>query len=258
MHTTGAQIAYLRVGSTRGSRNERTGQWQLNALRKCESRTSLPFKIESGLERIRSTLNTRMVSANALIESIGYDSAVARKELTKSMLALRQLIDEHGRATLDLISSLEAQEKKALEDYKVPIRLRLQECQVQKAKLEIILSIRDETRLVRSRAQFECAILESDQTLQDLQVPRRAYYHIQGVDQAQGLRESIVQCARYERYSNPELEKIIVDSNGSDVLNLDGKCRNHGDMKMVVDILGQSTVSHFKGFRLLWNQFGGM
>jgi hypothetical protein len=185
-----------------------------------------------------------MVSADALIESIGYDSAVARRELTMFMAALRQQIDKHGRATLDLISSVEAQQKKSLEDYKVPLRLRLQECDLLKAKLEMLVSVRDETRLVRSKAQFERAIRETDQTLQDVQVPRRVYHHIQGVEQMQAIEQSIAQCAQYKEYRNSELQEFIVNSNGNDTLNLDGRCRNTGDIRMVVDILGQSTVSH--------------
>ena len=184
-----------------------------------------------------------MVTADALIDSISFDSAVARKAVLNAMAALRQWIDEHGRATLDQISSLEVQEKKALEDYKVPLRLRLQECDMLKAKLDMLLLMKDETKLVRSKAQFESAILDNDQTLQGIQAPRRAYYHVQGVDQTQAAREYIVRCARYERYINPELEKRIVDNNGNDTLNLDGNCRNPGDMRILVDILGQSTVS---------------
>ena len=126
----------------------------------------------------------------------------------------------------------------------MPLRLHLQECDLLKAKLEMLVSVRDETRLVRSKAEFSRTILATDQTLQAVQIPRRDYHHIQGVDQMQALLQSIAQCARYEPHSNPELEELIVDSNGNDTLNLDGRCRNAGDIRMVVDILGQSTVSH--------------
>ena len=67
---------------------------------------------------------------------------------------------------------------------------------------------------MQAKSDFEVYMERSNDALKEMQIPRRQYHYIQGIDQLEILKTQIVQCGRYVRCSNPELEICIVNSQG--------------------------------------------
>ena len=194
------------------------------------------------LQTIRAKLKDRIAAANTLIVVTGNHSTAAETQVKQSMEALRRIIDEHERSTLLQISTLRAQEKNELDNYKDALERHLQECDLQMAKLTILAT--DGTKLMRSKADFEASIRRSNDASKEMQIPRRKYHHIHGIDQLEMLNEQIAQYGLYARCHNPELEKRIIDSQGQNQLQLNGMNLTPADMKVVVTAVRSDKVSN--------------
>ena len=157
------------------------------------------------------------------------------------MAALRRVIDEHERSMLQQISAKRTQEKRELEDYKGALARILRECDFQKAGLSILTT--DGTKLMQAKADFEVHVKNTNKALQTMQIPRRQYHHIQGIDQLEILKRQIAQCVRYVRCSNPELERRIVNSQGQNYLELQAVCSTSADMEAVAHAVRSNKVS---------------
>ena len=187
-------------------------------------------------------MDDRIGQADTLLTIIDDHSKAAELDVKESMVALRRAIDEHERSTLEQISASRAQEKKQLDDYKGEARRQLRECDLQKAKLEMLMLMKDGSRTVRSIGDFDEDIRRSNEAVQAMQMPKRTYHYVQGLGQLKSIQEQIARCGRYIRCSNRELERRIVDSDGQELLNVDDMNLTPSDMEVVASAVRYNRV----------------
>ena len=158
------------------------------------------------------------------------------------MAALRLMIDEHEKSTLQQISALRTEETKRLKDYKAELKWQSLQCDAQKDKLAKLTT--DGVDLMKSEVDFIVSIDEIKRALEEMQIPRINYHHIQGIDQMEIVRKQIAQFGRYVKYSNPKIEKRIADSEGQSKLDLDGVGLTIADMDLVAEAVRSNKVSN--------------
>jgi hypothetical protein len=161
------------------------------------------------------------------------------------MTSLRKIIDEHEKAMLQQILTIEKEQKKQLEDYKIPLKNDMQNLNIQKTTLEMLLSSKNHTKLLQTKQGFDNYVKKTNETLKSLQMPTRTEYFLEGLDQFQTIKEKIIQCGRYVEvppYHNSQLETIIADNRTNQKLDLNYRSLTDSDMKIVANLLQQSTV----------------
>jgi hypothetical protein len=178
----------------------------------------------------------------AFITAIDTDSKSSRKKVTETMASMRQIIDAHEKTMLQHISTIEMKQKKLMEGYKTPLKNELKSLSMKNAKLKILLSSQDHTKLLQVKQEFDAYVNKTNETLQTLEMPTRTYYHLQGLDQLQELKEKILQCEQYVKYINPRLEKKIADNKRNQTLSLEENGLTDFDMKIVADTLRNNAV----------------
>jgi hypothetical protein len=165
------------------------------------------------------------------------------------MTSLRKTIDEHEKAMLEQVLKVQQEQKKKLENYTTPLKYELQNSKMQKATFDMLLAMRNYTKLLQTKKRFNNYVDIRNETLKSLQMPIRTEYFLKGIDQAQILEQQIGQCGRYVEvpsYSNPKLEKLIADDRTKGELNLNGLLMIDSDMKILADALRKGTVRrHF-------------
>ncbi len=132
------------------------------------------------------------------------------------------------------------------EYYKTLLTCELQSLNTQKTALEVLLSSKNQTKLLQSSKRFVEYVDKTSGTLKSLSIPTRIHYCLQGFDQLRILREKILQCGKYIEtppYRNPQLEEIIAENRTKQELNLSDKSLTDLDMIIVTDLLRSSTVS---------------
>ncbi len=160
--------------------------------------------------------------------------------------SLREIIDQHEKAMMQQVLTAEENQRKQFEDYKTLLTCELQTLNTQKATLEVLLSSKNQTKLLQSSKRFAEYMDKTSGTLKSLSIPTRTNYCLQGLDQLQILGEKIIQCGKYIEappYRNPELEKIIADNQTKQELGLSDKNLTDLDMMIVANLLRNSTVS---------------
>ena len=176
-----------------------------------------------------------------------------------SMAALRLAIDRQETSIRQQIYAAQTDEIKRLEDYKGGVKRQSDDCDLLRAKLEMLVLMKGDAKLLRSKEEFQDVIKRSNEILQTSQMPGRTSRHLHGFEQLEALKTGIAQCGRYARCDNPELEKRIVDINEKRELNLDGIKISPADMKIVVHVLRCNPVRSHEfdatlGESLLMNQ----
>lgn len=73
-------------------------------------------------------LRKRFTRANALAVALDRHKTAAEKDVGRAMAALRLMIDEHEKSTLQKISALRIEEMKRLKDYKTELKSHSVEC----------------------------------------------------------------------------------------------------------------------------------
>lgn len=201
-----------------------------------------PIQAQTELQKIQLALDERIGEADTLLTIIDDHSKLAELDVKETMAALRRTIDEHERSTLEKISTWRAEEKKQLDDYKNDARQHLRECDLQKAKLEMLMLMKDGSKTVRSIDEFDDDIRRSNETMRAMQMPRRSYHFVQGLRQLQSIQVQIARCGRYIRCSNQELERRIVDSDGQELLDVDDMKLTPLDMEVVTSAVRYNRV----------------
>ena len=158
------------------------------------------------------------------------------------MAALRLMIDEHEKSTLQQIAALRTEESSRLKDYKAELKWQSIQCDQQKDKLAKLTT--DGIDLMQSEAAFKVSMQEITRALEEMQIPRRNYHHIQGIDQMEMVREQITQCGRYVKYSNLKLEQRIAVSDGQSKLELEDVRLTVADMGIVAHAVQSNQVSN--------------
>jgi hypothetical protein len=162
------------------------------------------------------------------------------------MQSLRKIIDEHEKAMIQRILTIEKKQQKQFNDYRSSVKNELQSANIQKKSFEMIFSTRNHAKLLQTKRRFDTYVEQANRTLKTLSIPTRTAYSLGGIDRLQMLKENIIQCAKYVEvspYRNPELEKIIADSQTKRELDLRNKSLTDLDMIIVTDLLRTSTVS---------------
>jgi hypothetical protein len=180
------------------------------------------------------------------INEIDNDSKSSRSIIAEFIGSLREIIDQHEKAMMEQVSKAEKDQRKQFEDYKTLLRCELQSLNTQKATLEVLLSSKNQTKLLQSSKRFVECVDKTNGTLKSLSIPTRTNYYLQGIDQLKILGEKILQCGKYIEvppYRNPQLEKIIDDHRTKQELDLSDKSLTDSDMIIVADLLRNSTVS---------------
>jgi hypothetical protein len=140
----------------------------------------------------------------------------------------------------------EKNQRKQFEDYKTLLTCELQSLNIQKATFEVLLSSKNQTKLLQSSKRFVEYVEKTSGTLKSLRIPTRTNYCLQGLDQLQILGEKILQYGKYIEappYRNLQLEKIIDGNRTKQELYLSHKNLIDSDMMIVANLLQNSTVS---------------
>jgi len=162
------------------------------------------------------------------------------------MRSLREIIDQHENAMMEQVLTAEKNQRKQFEDYKNLLTCELQNLNTQKATLVVLLSSRNQTKLLQSSKRFVEYMDKINGTLKSLSMPTRTNYHLQGIDQLQILGEKILQCGKYIELSpcrNPPLDLIIAVNQTKQELDLSNKSLSDSDMMAVTNVLRKNTVS---------------
>jgi hypothetical protein len=169
--------------------------------------------------------------------------------ITEAMASLRNIIDQHEKATLEQILMTEKGQKKQLKDYKTPLKNELQNLSMQKATYEILLSSKKYIQLLQAKQEFDKYVMKTHGILKSSPLPTRTEYCLGGLDQLRILKENIIQCGRYielPSYRNLQLERFIADRQTAEKLDLSRGNLTDSDMKIVADLLRKNIVrKHF-------------
>ncbi|CAF4556775.1 unnamed protein product [Rotaria sp. Silwood2] len=183
-----------------------------------------------------------------LINVIDNNSKSDRQRMTESMAELRQIIDEHEKNMLQNISNTEEEQKTKLEDYKRSLTNDLQHLNMQKMSFEMLSLISNHNKLLEVKQGFDNYVNETNEKLKLLPMPTVTEYFLEGIDQLQSLKQNILQCGRYIEvppYRNPQLEQFINDNRKNRRIDLKLRNLTDSDMKIVADMIRQSTVETF-------------
>jgi len=180
------------------------------------------------------------------INEIDNDSKSSRSIIAEVIGSLREIIDQHEKAMMEQVSKAEKDQRKQFEDYKTLLTCELQSLNTQKATLEVLLSSKNQTKLLQSSKRLVEYMDKINGTLKSLSMPTRTNYCLQGLDQLQIFGEKIIQCGKYIQappYHNPGLEKIIAVNQKKQELDLSNKSLSDSDMMAVTNELRKNTVS---------------
>ncbi|CAF3992518.1 unnamed protein product [Rotaria sordida] len=206
----------------------------------------LETQIYIHLQTIQSSLEYRCNQADILINAIDNDCESSRLKIAEAMTLLREIIDRHEKTVLQQISTIEEEQKKQLEDYKNPLKNELQHLNIQKATFEMLITSNNSTKLLQMNQEFDDYMNKTNATLITFRIPTRTEYHLEGLDQFQILKQKIEQYGRYVEippYHNLELEQFISENRTKQKFDLTGRNLTDLDMKIVADVLKESTVS---------------
>ncbi|CAF3549307.1 unnamed protein product [Rotaria sordida] len=206
----------------------------------------LETKINTCLPAIQSALEYRCNQADILINAIDNDCKSSRLKITEAMTLLREIVDRHEKTVLQQISTIEQEQKKQLEDHKNPLKNELHNLNIQKATFEMLITSNNSTKLLQMNKEFDDYMNKTNATLISFRIPTRTEYHLEGLDQFQILKQKIEQYGRYVEippYHNLELEQFIAENRTKQKFDLTGRNLSDLDMKIVADVLKESTVS---------------
>ncbi|CAF3894556.1 unnamed protein product [Rotaria sordida] len=206
----------------------------------------LETQINTYLQAIQSALEYRHNQADILINVIDSDCKYSRLKIAEAMTLLREIIDRHEKTVLQQISTIEEEQKKQLEDYKNPLKNELHNLNIQKATFEMLITSNNSTKLLQMNKKFDDYMNKTNATLISFRIPTRTEYHLEGLDQFQILKQKIEQYGRYVEippYHNSELEQFIAENRTKQKFDLTGRNLTDLDMKIVADVLKESTVS---------------
>ncbi|CAF5026505.1 unnamed protein product, partial [Rotaria sp. Silwood1] len=164
--------------------------------------------------------------------------------MTETMAEIRRVMDDHEKNILQNIFYTEKEQKKRIEDYKIPLTNELQRLNMQKVSFEMLSSMRNRTKLLEAKERFDDYVNKTNEKLKSLQMPPVTDYFLEGVDQLQSVKEKILQCGEYveiSRYHNPQLEKFISENGTKQELDLKLRNLTDSDMIFVADMLRNST-----------------
>ncbi|CAF1090211.1 unnamed protein product [Rotaria sordida] len=217
----------------------------------------LETQINTYLQAIQSALEYRHNQADILINVIDSDCKYSRLKIAEAMTLLREIIDRHEKTVLQQISTIEQEQKKQLEDYKNPLKNELHNLNIQKATFEMLITSNNSTKLLQMNKKFDDYMNKTNATLISFRIPTRTEYHLEGLDQFQILKQKIEQYGRYVEippYHNSELEQFIAENRTKQKFDLTGRNLSDLDMKIVADVLKESTTLTSLG--LAENQIG--
>ncbi|CAF3754566.1 unnamed protein product [Rotaria sp. Silwood1] len=205
-------------------------------------------KINIDLQSIQSSLNDKINETDILLNIIDNNSKFSRQKMTETMAEIRRVIDKHEKDMLRNILKTEKEQKKRVEDYKIPLTNELQRLNMQKVSFEMLSSMRNRTKLLEAKERFDDYVNKTNEKLKSLQMPPVTDYFLEGVDQLQSVKEKILQCGEYveiSRYHNPQLEKFISENGTKQELDLKLRNLTDSDMIFVADMLRNSTVQKY-------------
>ena len=153
---------------------------------------------------------------------------------------------------LQKIQHIETTENTLMNDFKIRLENELRSLNKQKQSLDILLSSKDQTKLMRGRQGFLSYINRINRVLDGLRVPAKHEYRVEGTEQLQNIRESILQCGRIVEdltqisggttYHNPQLEKLIADNQTEKEWDLGWRILTDRDMEIIADALQNNAV----------------
>ncbi|CAF3599181.1 unnamed protein product [Rotaria socialis] len=205
----------------------------------------LETKISTRLYGIQSSLEYRINQADSIINETITHCQSSRLQITEAIASLREIINTHERNMLEKISATEQEQKKQLEDFKNPLKNELQNLNMQKAIFEILVTSNNHTKILQIKKDFDNYIHKTKGTLKSLQISTKTEFSVQGLDQLQFLKQEIEQYGKYIQipaYHNSELEQFISQNRKKQKMNLNNRNLNDSDMKILVDILKESTT----------------
>ncbi|CAF3488437.1 unnamed protein product [Rotaria socialis] len=205
----------------------------------------LETKISTRLYGIQSSLEYRINQADSIINETITHCQSSRLQITEAIASLREIVNTHERNMLEKISATEQEQKKQLEDFKNPLKNELQNLNMQKAIFEILVTSNNHTKILQIKKDFDNYIHKTKGTLKSLQISTKTEFSVQGLDQLQFLKQKIEQYGKYIQipaYHNSELEQFISQNRKKQKMNLNNRNLNDSDMKILVDILKESTT----------------
>ena len=175
--------------------------------------------------------------------------------INNEMLDLQNTIDQHRSRILQQIESIERNNSQQIEDFKNRLQNELKYLQAKKIALDVLVSSRDQIRLLNTGKDFLDYVNQRNRALYRLQIPNIHNYHIEGIDQFPVIKRYILECGRVIEnlrqldqeitLHNPELEKLIADQQTFEEWNFGGYILIDHDMKIVANALQNNTVGKF-------------
>ncbi|CAF1006618.1 unnamed protein product [Rotaria sordida] len=211
----------------------------------------LETKVNIDLFNIELSLNNNINQTDTSITTIKNEYESKKLMINDSMNFLQRIINEHEKEILENIQNIDENNNKLMEDFKIRLQNELQQLDIQKTTLEILLSSNDPMKLMHARQDFFDYINRRNRILQGLQLPTKHIYYIEGIDQIQNVRHNILQCGQLIdilkqpdetiAYYNPQLEKLIIDNQTQQEWNFERKIMIDEDMKIIADALKNNT-----------------
>lgn len=167
------------------------------------------------------------------------------------MTFLRQIIDEHEKQMLEDIENFQRQEIQQIQRYKIDLNNRLKYFDLHKNSLNLLISINDQIRLLKNKSTFLNYINQTNEQLEELQVPTGIDYHISGEGLSHTIKELIHQCVRVTESSKqiismdegPQLERLIAKFQENSEVDLSRQSLNDENIHIIIEILKKATVS---------------
>lgn len=161
------------------------------------------------------------------------------------MASIRDIINTHERDMLEKISAIQQGHRKQYEDYKYPLKNELNSLDVQKITFDMLVATNNHTKVLQMKRDYEIYINKTKAVLKSLPMPNKVLYTIEGLDQLTALKEKIEHYGRYIEmppYRNSDLEAYIAQNRKKQKFNLNAKYLNDSDMKILADVIIESTV----------------
>ncbi len=196
-------------------------------------------------------MNDKVNRTDSSLTSVNNDHRSNKILITETMEHLRQVILEHEKEILEKIQNIETNENKLMNGFKTRLDNELESLHKQQKILEILLDSKDPTKLMRAGQGFIFYINRINRILDELRLPAKHEYSVKGIELRQIIRENILECGRLEdlrrtsddkTYQNPQLKKLLDDSQTKQEWDLGAKILTDRDMEIVADALQNNTV----------------
>jgi hypothetical protein len=177
-----------------------------------------------------------------------------KENVSKAMIFLRQILDEHEKQMFQHIENFQRESIQQIENYKINLNDQLKYFHLYKYSLDLFISIHDQLRLLRNKSNFFNYIHQTNQQLEELHIPTGIDYHIIGnsLEYLNNIKELILQCARVTESSKqiisiseqgPQMERLIMQYQTMKEIDFSRQSLTDQNIHIIIQILKQTNVN---------------